>query len=377
MKHMKRAIALLALLVSLLAWGQTVPYAPITQGQVWTPTQWAYAWGSKTDYPAPLTSLAAISGGTVIGNPGSTSAVPTAISGVVLGSPTGSSEGAGTLNAQGLYVQGVPVLVNGPNAVSVGNGQFQFSAANGNEPIQILSSTTANGSLISFNIEQELNHAGTASWDDFAQASEAFTPLTDTQNFTGQVVGVYGSVSHFGSGTMAYEVGGGFEAFNPGPSTGAVLIGVSATANNGGVAAGVPVQTPTNNGTAATVRGVDIAVKNYSSGAVTNGQGIYINSPQQLSTGTFTNIYGLEIEDQTLGTATNYAIYTNKGLVHFGDVAQLAPFTVSTLPTCGASNNGGMAYVTDAASPTYNGALTGGGAVSVPVFCNGSAWTAH
>jgi len=33
-----------------------------------------------------------------------------------------------------------------------------------------------------------------------------------------------------------------------------------------------------------------------------------------------------------------------------------------------------IAYVTDATTPTYLGTLTGGGAVEVPVFFNGSAW---
>jgi hypothetical protein len=51
--------------------------------------------------------------------------------------------------------------------------------------------------------------------------------------------------------------------------------------------------------------------------------------------------------------------------------------TVSALPTCNAALKGGKASVSDATSPTYNAALTGGGTVSVPVYCNGSAWTAH
>jgi len=57
--------------------------------------------------------------------------------------------------------------------------------------------------------------------------------------------------------------------------------------------------------------------------------------------------------------------------------AKLAGLTVSSLPTCNTAAKGTMYYVTDATSPTYNGALTGGGAVAVPAFCNGSAWTAH
>ena len=46
-------------------------------------------------------------------------------------------------------------------------------------------------------------------------------------------------------------------------------------------------------------------------------------------------------------------------------------YTVATLP---AGTTGMMAYVTDATTPTYLGALTGGGAVVCPVFYNGSAW---
>jgi len=46
-------------------------------------------------------------------------------------------------------------------------------------------------------------------------------------------------------------------------------------------------------------------------------------------------------------------------------------YTVATLP---AGVTGARAYVTDATSPTYNGSLTGGGTVVVPVFYNGSAW---
>ena len=37
---------------------------------------------------------------------------------------------------------------------------------------------------------------------------------------------------------------------------------------------------------------------------------------------------------------------------------------------------GTRAYVTDATAPTFLGALTGGGAVTCPVFYNGSAWVA-
>jgi hypothetical protein len=51
--------------------------------------------------------------------------------------------------------------------------------------------------------------------------------------------------------------------------------------------------------------------------------------------------------------------------------------TVATLPACGASLKGAMAYVTDASSPSFLGALSGGGSVVAPAFCNGTNWVAH
>lgn len=56
---------------------------------------------------------------------------------------------------------------------------------------------------------------------------------------------------------------------------------------------------------------------------------------------------------------------------------QLMNYTVATLPACTAANHYSMAAVTDAVAPAYNAALTGGGAINIPVFCTGSSWTAH
>lgn len=48
--------------------------------------------------------------------------------------------------------------------------------------------------------------------------------------------------------------------------------------------------------------------------------------------------------------------------------------TASALPACSAAIKGARATVTDALGPTFLGALTGGGVVVSPAFCNGSAW---
>lgn len=51
-------------------------------------------------------------------------------------------------------------------------------------------------------------------------------------------------------------------------------------------------------------------------------------------------------------------------------------YTVAGLPAAAVGLKGARAYVTDATAPTFLGALTGGGAIVTPVFCNGAAWVA-
>jgi hypothetical protein len=54
--------------------------------------------------------------------------------------------------------------------------------------------------------------------------------------------------------------------------------------------------------------------------------------------------------------------------------SRLQGYTVATLP---AGTIGDVAYVTDALAPTYLAVAVGGGAVTCPVFYNGSAWVSH
>ncbi len=53
------------------------------------------------------------------------------------------------------------------------------------------------------------------------------------------------------------------------------------------------------------------------------------------------------------------------------DDSKLKGYTVSTLPV---GVRGDRAYVTNATTPTYLGALVGGGTVVTPVFHNGTTW---
>ncbi len=68
--------------------------------------------------------------------------------------------------------------------------------------------------------------------------------------------------------------------------------------------------------------------------------------------------------------------YVQPSQVQYGSLS-LPTTTVASLPPCGPAQKGLLYSVSDAASPIYNGPLTAGGSTTIPVFCNGSIWTAH
>ncbi len=92
---------------------------------------------------------------------------------------------------------------------------------------------------------------------------------------------------------------------------------------------------------------------------------------------------GKDILAVTRGATTTvasiaYGNSTDKPPHVFNGPIQLQGYTVATLPTCNAGATGYKAYVTDAAAvPVYNATVAGGGAVILPVFCDGTNWTNH
>lgn len=80
----------------------------------------------------------------------------------------------------------------------------------------------------------------------------------------------------------------------------------------------------------------------------------------------------------TLGNEASTFLTAKPTGITVGGTLQLTLTTVGSLPPCNAKSNGSMAAVSDAAgAPTYNGAVVGGGANSLPVYCNGASWTMH
>jgi len=86
------------------------------------------------------------------------------------------------------------------------------------------------------------------------------------------------------------------------------------------------------------------------------GTGMFINAPTSTSVTIGVNNAAIGAFS---GTGAAFTTFRTNG------------YTVGTLP---AGVTGMRVYVTDATAPTYNGALTGGGAVTVPAFYNGAAW---
>ena len=74
-------------------------------------------------------------------------------------------------------------------------------------------------------------------------------------------------------------------------------------------------------------------------------------------------------------TFSMYMDGTHRSVAH--GPLKLATYTVAGLPACNATYRDHMAIATDTTAPTYRGALTGGGTVRTPVFCDGTSWTAH
>lgn len=80
-------------------------------------------------------------------------------------------------------------------------------------------------------------------------------------------------------------------------------------------------------------------------------------------------LFGLVIAATGLAAQVSCPTYTSQ-------MAAIKRATVAALPTCNAGLNGSIYVVTDALLPTVLGTLTGGGAVTTLIHCNGTAWVA-
>ncbi len=129
-------------------------------------------------------------------------------------------------------------------------------------------------------------------------------------------------------------------------------------------------------GGANTIIGANVATTTL----ITGTNNILVGTSSSVDTTLTSTSNTINIGNIWTATGTNTpatAVSSISGSLTIGTLLKLNGYTVSTLPTASSAGVGAMAYVTDATAPTYNGALTGGGTVVVPVFSNGTTWTAH
>ena len=78
--------------------------------------------------------------------------------------------------------------------------------------------------------------------------------------------------------------------------------------------------------------------------------------------------------NQDMGcAASGQSLYYNGSSIACGSPS-LQQSTVASLPTCNSAAKGAMYLATDALTPIALSGVTGGGAVIVPVVCNGTTW---
>lgn len=178
----------------------------------------------------------------------------------------------------------------------------------------------------------------------------------------------------FSGGAASWTVGAGW----------AIVTEATATASSGLLSQNIGATTQTYYSVTYTVTG-------YSAGTIRVGIGGVNAGPHHAANGTYTDIIGTGagangilylIPAAFTGVVDDVHVYSysrvgniNLGQLKFGKIVYSA--ATNPVPTCNAGLSGTLIEVSDATAPTYNGAYTSGGAVKVPLFCDGTAWSTH
>lgn len=347
---------------------------------------------------------------------------------LVVGSPTSGNMGAGTINATGVYVNGVAVGSGGGGTGANPTASTGLTAVNG-------SATT----FLRSDGSPALSQAIVPTWSGVHTFSAApvlsagatvvgnvgVTPATNgyglsitggslTSGTTGFGVNVTGTVndavavdgivsfanivctlctstSYFAdwqvSGVSKFKVDTAGNTTTPGSITssqnltagpgfliqfnthGILSSAAAAQIQLGGANGASPVsQTLLTQGsvagTSTNIAGGNLAIQSGVGTGSATGSTISLQTPHATTSGT---------TGQTMTTQLLIA----DGVITASAPVKLVTTTVAGLPTCSATYQNALAAVSDATTPTYGGALTGGGTVQTPVFCNGTAWSSH
>lgn len=287
----------------------------------------------------------------------------TAASGVAYGVRIGTvSSGAATAK---LNIDGQTITATAGTNLGVLDMTQTWSVANGSAATAIKLSVTDTASHSS-NLLMDLlaGASGTTSMFSVDKTGAVITAGSLTIDGAFRTLAASASNSSFYvAGSSGGSANGGLGLAGSGSSgvrvqiNGSASITASANNSSANLILGGTVQVMSASGTHPVFANLAVKPTSITSGASTlsNAATVYIEGP---ATGT-----GIP--------ANNYSLWVDDGVSKFDGVIRLRGYTVATLPT---GVVGDVAYVTDALAPAYNTAVTGGGAVTIKVFYNGTNW---
>ncbi len=141
-----------------------------------------------------------------------------------------------------------------------------------------------------------LDPSGASSAVTYGGYNDVSVLAGNAQNLTGYNIGLGGSVTHNGTGTMTYGFGAGGTVVNT--SSGDITIAYGHTG---------AVQNTGSGDITFIGAGLTGLVVNSGSGTIANGAGLFVSSASNTGGGTITNNYGINVQGQTAG-ASDYGI---------------------------------------------------------------------
>jgi hypothetical protein len=142
------------LLIPCLALGQSVPNGTITQGQVWTPAQWNFAWQSKANVTSgtltnPTITNPSINGGSVNSSTinSSTISAPTITGGTLTGSSISGGSLSGTSITDPTITSGITVTGLASFTATTGADAITAQGVSGSAAVTITAGAAATGSV--------------------------------------------------------------------------------------------------------------------------------------------------------------------------------------------------------------------------------------
>jgi trimeric autotransporter adhesin len=289
--------------------------------------------------------------------------------GITLGSPTGSDKGASTINAAGSIWSNGTQLQNGSftagtNMTITGSWPNLTFSASGGSGSGTVNSGTANQLAL-------YSSTGTA------VSGSTFLSATTTGLGVGTSSPTFLLDVGSGAGQQVMRVNGGGSGVNGGPAiflasggTSVAALGLYSAINGGSFNSTLQLWTPGSGFLIGNSVNIGGATGTFPNELTVNGNigmtatgsapinGVYLSASNTFDISTNTT---KALEISSTQTVTAFGPIITKG------------YTVSTLPT---GTVGMRAYVTDQTTscPAVGATLTGSGAVTCPVFYNGSAW---